>query len=381
MKKQLFITALLLIITFIDSSYSQTGYKDVKWGMNLDKVKELGYVEISKGQENYFFGFAAAFYYETGKLNSESEYTDPLEEYYKSNRITFLSSKSGEDDLMFYFIDASLVAVELVFSSNENEMLTEIEKKYGKSKLKYFEYFHRDAKVNAWFNSGDRIVLFMKKPSHSDRIVYLDKKFYQNISKTEIKRLEEEKNGNTNFVQNTLNYYKKYKWYTTREDIELKGTKLEKPEPYFGFNLSADDFSLGSLSVAHVYQNSKKPIESYNLNEYNVEPGVKFYFTDEDELVEIRIGFKDYSLKINENLEKKFGKAPLKRYARQEVAFENTRIIKAWYNIPETIVTFEHTGTGYDFVNFLSKNFYNSLIDYAIDKKNSELKKKSQKID
>lgn len=381
MKKQLLIPTILLIFSFTNFSFSQNGYKDAKWGMNIEKVKSLGFDVQGSGTESDFFGFAAAFYYETGKLNSASEQVDPLLEYYKSNALTYLSSKSGEDNLMFYFANDALVAVELILVSElkDNVMLSELEKKYGKSKTKYFEYFHSDAKINLWSNSGDRIILFMNPPNHDSRIVYLDKKFYQTISKRMIILLAKEKNSNTNFVQKQLNYYKKFPWYTKR-DVISNETNLTEMKGFFGFE-SADDFSLGSLLIAHVYQNNRKPIESYSLNEYNVEPGINYYFTDEDELVEIRIRFKDYSLKINENLEKKFGKVTLKRYARPEVAFENTRIIKAWYNLPETIVTYEHTATGYDFVNFLSKDFYNALIDYAVEKSKSELKKKSQKID
>jgi len=161
MKKALFVVLVLFVTVAL---FGQTGYKDYTWGMSLEQVKEKcpDVREVGTGFKATLFMFYYVYY---EQLDS---FPDPLKQETR-NMTKFQSMKN---DLMFYFIDNKLVAVDVTFSA-EN-ILPELLKQNGNKIARSIRYSENTYKLVAWNNNQNRYILYDFDNYFIETVTYID---------------------------------------------------------------------------------------------------------------------------------------------------------------------------------------------------------------
>jgi hypothetical protein len=194
MKKYIFLLSIIIILSF-NISFSQHGYKNFRWGMKINKVIKLVPELIEeKYPSNLSYFCIDAYYYKYG-INQSGTIPDPLE----NCNMVFRCYKNEEENIKYYFLDSLLFAISIDQTVAEDYSFEkELGKKYGNEISKYlkigdgFEY-----RIKAWFNSGDRIIVFHRDKLNDESVTYLNKDLFYKLSSPIMENIKKEsKNKN-----------------------------------------------------------------------------------------------------------------------------------------------------------------------------------------
>ena len=181
---------IILLIAFsivlCQSSFSQNGYKQFRWGMKANKVSSLvPDIEFQQNKSTTFFSIAFLCKYGTA---IDGTIPDPLNEVY--DRIDLYQSQ--ESDMDFFFIDSSLFAVAInQIASGDNSFSLALDRKYGYSTAHGMIIGSAEFQVKAWYNSGDRIITFGRNVDY-ESVTYLNKAIFLKLAGPISKQLKKQ---------------------------------------------------------------------------------------------------------------------------------------------------------------------------------------------
>ena len=176
------------LIMFIHVAFvlaAQNGYKQFKWGENIDSVKSKSSSFEEDEYGGNFEGFWIAYYMQYGNLGSSAELSNPL----NISESKFSTYVDKDKDMSFLFADDKLVAVRLVFQSSPNDkqkVISQLEQKYGVSPSKSVTHGSLTLKIKSWLNRQGRLVTYqytdMGMGIELETVDYIDQTFYNKVA-------------------------------------------------------------------------------------------------------------------------------------------------------------------------------------------------------
>ncbi len=175
-KKHIRIFSLVVFVLVIgSSSWAQSGYKDLLWGMTQNQVqaKVADLVNVQK----VFFPIPSRAFFALHSNEITSTIPNLLE--YVKGAITYYKSDAQDTD--YFFLDGKLLAVQVSFiGENIRESL---EAKYGYAPISTGKYISYTYSVSAWAKDPKRLIYWEDTNWGMEYVAYVDGEWFSKIEK------------------------------------------------------------------------------------------------------------------------------------------------------------------------------------------------------
>jgi hypothetical protein len=164
----------------LQNSFSQSGYKQFRWGMKVEEVLSLA-PEFKNGWKDFGLTIPAsiAFYCKYG-ANPNGTIPNPFASI--DEKIVVYCDRGNQMGFAFY--NSSLIAVVINQTANiENSFSADLDKKYGPKVTQGFQIGSVEMQVKAWFNNGDRLITFERQDEdNNESVTYFDEAFFDKFA-------------------------------------------------------------------------------------------------------------------------------------------------------------------------------------------------------
>lgn len=180
---------MMFLITFV--TYAQNGYKNFKWGQNINSVQSQIKVKEDSHKLLVFRAFKVAYYIQNGNLGVDSKLADPMKKL--EGEFKYYTTEDKETTFIFY--DDKLVSVMVEFNQQRNKVINDFISKYGSCSSKYMTHGSLTIELKAWFPNSDRIITYEYDKSWDvETVNYIDKNIYNKCaSKLKTEQLGEQR--------------------------------------------------------------------------------------------------------------------------------------------------------------------------------------------